>query len=150
MAGEEAVTGRDSEVRTLKSEEVAQVPGHASSAPGRVGDQSNPPDEDVTERDFRGSVRRVGAWARETFQPPDFWSEARPPLRSTWLYARYGDQAPPTGLTRRWAIVEGWITFAGRLVLAVADWIWSRPARRYAALFLWFLLDMAGWLPGPF
>lgn len=83
------------------------------------------------------------SWAanvRKEFTPPNLWSQERPSLRASWLYARYGEQAAPGSAGRRMCRGSAWLAVPLRGLALFVDWLAERPSRFLAAAVLYLVL----------
>lgn len=95
-----------------------------------------------------GLGERLATWLRESFVPPEIWSEDRPSLDKQFTYAREGAWGPAQGWRRKAALVA---FFAVSLPTSVAayglEWIGERPTRWITALVLLSLTYQVPYAP---
>ncbi|MEU4286351.1 hypothetical protein [Nocardiopsis dassonvillei] len=84
-----------------------------------------------------GLGERLGGWARESFVPPEIWSQDRPSLSKQYAYARDGAWGPKEGWARKAAIVAFWgVSLPTSAAAYGLEWIGERPSRWITALVL--------------
>ncbi|MGW8527027.1 hypothetical protein [Nocardiopsis sp. NPDC055824] len=77
-----------------------------------------------------GIGERLGAWARDSFVPPEIWSQDRPSLSKQFAYAREGAWGPQQGWARKGAIAAFFAVSLPTSAAAYAlEWIGERPSR---------------------
>ena len=92
-----------------------------------------------------GWGERLGKWARESFTPPEIWSEDRPSLSKQLAYAREGLWGPKKGWHRTAAQVAFWgVSFPTSAAAYAIEWVGERPSRWITAL---VLISLAYQLP---
>jgi|SRR5699024_4679808 len=86
-------------------------------------------------------------WAA-AFTPPDLWRTGRPPLRTSWTWARHGQHMPNDDTARMGSKIGAYSTLPFRAVLLYLDWLLERPSRFVFATVLVtaFILAIRSWL----
>jgi hypothetical protein len=70
------------------------------------------------------------------FTPPELWTNGRPSLKASWVWARHGEHLPDDDAARLGSRIAAGITIPLRAVLLYLDWLLERPSRFVAALVL--------------
>lgn len=89
-------------------------------------------------------------WAEKTRQhwtPPDVWEKPRPPLKSAWLWARYGEHLPDDEAVRTASRVTAAIRLPFKALFLYLDWIFDRDSRVVAAAVLVLVVIQAVFHP---
>ncbi|PXY16568.1 hypothetical protein [Prauserella muralis] len=91
--------------------------------------------------------RQWAAQARQQWTPPDLWEHGRPPLKSTWLWARHGQHLPEDEAVRNVSRVTAAIRLPFRALCLYLDWIFDRDSRVVAAVVLVLVVIQAVFHP---
>lgn len=123
----------------------SRVSSRAAAASGldaRVGTRApaHEPAETPTALTLGEYSRSWAANVRREFTPPNLWSQERPSLRASWLYARHGEQAGPDSTGRRMCQGSAWFAVPLRALALFVDWLAERPSRFLAAAVLYLVL----------
>lgn len=85
--------------------------------------------------------------ARRHWTPPDVWEKPRPPLKSAWLWARYGEHLPADEAVRNVSRVTAAIRLPFKALFLYLDWIFDRDSRVVAAAVLVLVVIQAVFHP---
>ncbi|GAA4672455.1 hypothetical protein [Amycolatopsis dongchuanensis] len=85
--------------------------------------------------------------ARRHWTPPDVWDKPRPPLKSAWLWARYGEHLPDDNAVRTVSRVTAAIRLPFKALFLYLDWIFDRDSRVVAAAVLVLVVIQAVFHP---
>lgn len=88
------------------------------------------------------SRKWVAGWT-----PPDLWDNGRPSLKSTWLWARYGEHLPDDDTVRAASRVTAVLRLPIRALLLYLDWVFERDSRVVAAALLALVVIQAVFHP---
>lgn len=105
-------------------------------------------DDDTPVKVGPGWGERLGAWARDSFVPPEIWSQDRPSLQKQLAYARTGEWGPDQGWIRTAGLIAFWAVSLPTSVAAYAlEWVGERPSRWVTAVVLIWLLWHIPYVP---
>ena len=95
-----------------------------------------------------GLGERLGVWAKESFTPPEIWSQDRPSLAKQFTYAQKGAWGPQKGWRRKAALVAFWAVSLPTSAAAYGlEWVGERPSRWLVALVLLSLTYQIPYVP---
>ncbi|MBE2998716.1 hypothetical protein IDM40_08375 [Nocardiopsis sp. HNM0947] len=95
-----------------------------------------------------GIGERLGSWVKESFTPPEIWSEDRPSLRKQLDYARQGAWGPEEGWPRYLALAAFWgVSFPTSVAAYALEWVGERPSRWITAIVLASLIYQIPGIP---
>ncbi|WP_017584314.1 hypothetical protein [Nocardiopsis valliformis] len=130
--------------------EAAPAPQAAAPepGPGREGEFTVDPYDVEPVRVGPGLGERLGTWARQTWVPPEIWSQDRPSLKKQLAYAREGLWGPKKGWHRTAAQAAFWaVSFPTSVAAYAIEWVGERPARWMVALVLISLAYQIPYVP---
>jgi len=137
---QESTTEITTEIPVVTEESTQDSPVAGSTAAPVIGSETAP--ISLAEHSKQFAER-----ARQHWTPPNVWEQPRPPLKATWLFARYGEHLPDDETVRKASRVTAGLRLPFKALFLTLDWVFDRDSRVVAAALLVLAVIQALWAP---